>query len=96
VIRLSIAKLTYNQGKTSMKKGKKVVLSEENINLLVDLAETLGSAKEVREDPNFALSLLLNRMKERPGGTVVGVRLASLAPTAIEGARERAARKRAA
>ncbi len=34
-----------------------VVLSEENISLLVRLAESLGSAEEVRKDPNFALSL---------------------------------------
>ncbi len=75
---------------------KPVVLSEKNIRLLVALAESLGSAKEVREDPNFALSLLLTRMKERPGGDVVGVRLDSLAPTALAGARDRTARKKAA
>jgi len=70
-----------------MKKRKQIVLSEKNIRLLASLA-THGSAKQVREDPNFALSLLLTRMKERPSDSVIGVLLDSLEPASIQYARE--------
>jgi hypothetical protein len=79
-----------------MIKRKRVVLSEENINLLADLAESLGGAEEVRKDPNFVLSLFLSKVKERPGGDIAGVRLDSLDPDMIAGARKRLARNEAA
>ena len=78
-----------------MEKRKKVVLSEKNIRLLASLAKH-GSAKQVREDPNFALSLLLNEMKENPSHSVTGVLLNSLEPNVIEHIRGQAARKKRA
>ena len=74
---------------------EKVVLSEENIKLLVSLA-THGCEKEVQKDPNFALALLLRRMKENISSPVVSVLLNSLEPNALEYARKELARNKAA
>jgi len=75
---------------------KQVVLSEKNIRLLASLAEMVDGRAEVVKDPNFALSLLLSRMKEYPSHSVNGVLLDTLDPDMLGGARERAGRRKAA
>jgi len=79
-----------------MKRSKKIVLSNGNLKLLKRLAEMVDGEAEVVKDPNFALSLLLSRMRERPSSSVMRALLHSLEPNVIEHRRGAATRKRKA
>jgi hypothetical protein len=63
---------------------ERVLLSQKNIDLLAQLADKLGSAKEVQADPNFVLYLLLRHMNDRPTGSIMGALFSSINPNRIQ------------